>query len=196
MAMEQQDNELMKGEESENSDGITFGELKNSLKEVRHKKNLARLQHKMKAKLKIRPAHVNVETMIDHFESKGIEVNKESLRSRSKSRRKIGDLEDAADKAVDRALDSDGGSDIVDDANLAKEEQKLRGRKRKRDKSVNPEDYMDVDDEAVPKSSLKSRSMTPAQRKLSAQKQIRSMTKERREGSEPKRLPYKLVPEE
>ena len=38
--------------------------------------------------------------------------------------------------------------------------------------------------------------MTPAQRKLSAQKLIRSKTKDRREGTEPKRLPYKLVPEE
>ena len=38
--------------------------------------------------------------------------------------------------------------------------------------------------------------MTPAQRKLSAQKLVRSKTQERREGSEPKRLPYKLVPEE
>jgi len=55
---------------------------------------------------------------------------------------------------------------------------------------------MDVDEgEPRPKSSGK-RSLTPAQRKISAAKLIRSKTQERREGTEPKRLPYKLVPEE
>lgn len=43
---------------------------------------------------------------------------------------------------------------------------------------------------------MKKRNLTPAQRTVSAQKIIRSKTQERREGSEPKRLPYKLVPEE
>lgn len=38
--------------------------------------------------------------------------------------------------------------------------------------------------------------MTPAQRKISVGKLHRSKTAERREGSEPKRLPFKLVPEE
>ena len=54
---------------------------------------------------------------------------------------------------------------------------------------------MDSDEEGKPKSSGK-RSMTPAQRKASVGKIIRSKTAERREGSVPKRLPYKLVPEE
>ena len=126
LAMEQEENELMQGEESENSDGVTFGDLKNSLKEVRHKKEIKKLQHKMKAKLKARPKRVDVEEMIDHFESTGIAVNKESLRSRSKARRTLGDLEDAADKRVDRALgDSDDESDIVEgDEEMAAEEQK------------------------------------------------------------------------
>ena len=84
---------------------------------------------------------------------------------------------------------------------MAEEEAETRGRdrRRKRDKSVNPDDYMDVDDaendEDAPAGSKK-RTMTPAQRTTSAKKMIRSKTKERREGSEPKRLPYKLVPEE
>ena len=38
--------------------------------------------------------------------------------------------------------------------------------------------------------------MTPAQLKISAHKVLRSKSKDRREGSEPKRLAYKLVPEE
>lgn len=40
------------------------------------------------------------------------------------------------------------------------------------------------------------RSMTPSQRKISVQKTLRDRTASRREGSEPKRLDYKLVPEE
>jgi len=199
LAIEAQDNELMKGEESENSDGVDMGALKKSLKDVRHKTNMSRLQHKMKAKLKARPKRVDVEKMIDHFEKVGVPVNKESLRSRSKSRRSIGDLEAAADKNANRLLAdlSDDGEVIVDDK-IAAEEDKTRGRKRKRDKSVNPDDYkMDVDEEAPrAKSHKPGRSMTPVQRKASVGKLRRSLTKDRREGSEPKRLPYKLVPEE
>lgn len=40
------------------------------------------------------------------------------------------------------------------------------------------------------------RSMTPSQRKISVQKIIRDKTADRREGSMPKRLDYKPVPEE
>ena len=55
---------------------------------------------------------------------------------------------------------------------------------------------MDVDEDGDDGAPAGKRSMTPAQRTTSAKKIIRSKTKERREGSEPKRLPYKLVPEE
>ena len=78
---------------------------------------------------------------------------------------------------------------------MADEEAKARGRKRKRTKSVDSDEFMESDDDKA--SGIKTRrSMTPAQRKISAQKIIRSKTQDRREGSEPKRLPYKLVPEE
>lgn len=40
------------------------------------------------------------------------------------------------------------------------------------------------------------RSMTPAQRKMSAKKILRDRTASRREGSKPERLAYKIVPEE
>jgi len=40
------------------------------------------------------------------------------------------------------------------------------------------------------------RSMTPAQRKISAKKILRDRTASRREGSKPERLAYKIVPEE
>lgn len=35
-------------EDSENSDGITFADLKNSLKEVRNKKALKKMEHRLK----------------------------------------------------------------------------------------------------------------------------------------------------
>jgi len=55
--------------------------------------------------------------MQDHFESKGILVNKENLKARVKKRRSIADLENAADKSAKKALeDSDSDNDnMVDD---------------------------------------------------------------------------------
>lgn len=131
------------------------------------------------------------------MEAKGLEVNKETLKTRSKSRKTIAELEKAADERAKKILDdSDSDGDVMADALVASEEQKERGRKRKRNKSVDSDDYMDVDEQRTkPKSSGK-RSMTPAQRKVTAEKMVRSKTAERREGSEPKRLPYKPVPEE
>lgn len=87
---------------------------------------------------------------------------------------------------------------LVDNAELNAAEMETRGRKRRRERSVDPKDYaMDADEnQAAGSSGVKKRNLTPAQRTVSAQKIIRSKTKERREGSEPKRLPYKLVPEE
>ena len=165
----------MQGEESENSEGVTFADLKQSLKEVRSKKAIKKLQHKMKSKLKARPKRVGVEEMIDHFESTGIEVNKESLRSRSKVRRTLADLEGAADKNAERVLGSDDESDIEENEQMAEEELKARGRKRKRSKTDDSNDSMESDDEK-PTGVKTRRSMTPAQRKISAQKIIRSKT--------------------
>jgi len=88
----------------------------------------------------------------------------------------------------------------IDDERLANAEAETRGRKRKRERSINPDDYMDKEDDPMASAGgikvSSKRNMTPAQRTVSAQKIVRSMTKDRREGSEPKRLPYKLVPEE
>lgn len=182
-------------EESDNSDGVTFADLKSSLKEVRAKKAIKKLQHKMKAGKSVRTATVKLTEMVDKMESKGIAVNKDTLRARSKSRKSIAELEKNQDEKAKRVLDESGDESVVDDEQLAQDEQKERGRKRRRTRSVDSADFMDVDEGAKPKSSGK-RSMTPAQRKVTAAKMVRSKTAERREGSEPKRLPYKLVPEE
>lgn len=87
----------------------------------------------MKAKLKAKPKYKKTSEMIEHFEKKGIEVNKESLRSRSKSRRTIADLEKAQDALYEKAVcDSDDDmAPVVDDAKLAEEEAKSRGRNKR-----------------------------------------------------------------
>lgn len=60
----------------------------------------------------------------------------------------------------------------------------------------------DDDDKTGPEQAIRGslgknrKSMTPAQRKISVQKLLRERSASRREGSEPKRLQYKLVPEE
>jgi len=76
------------------------------------------------------------------------------------------------------ASDSDDGEMPVEDDGLNAAEMETRGRKRRRDRSVNPDDFMDVDEED--KGSMagqkKKRTMTPAQRTVSAQKIIRSKT--------------------
>lgn len=150
------------------------------------------LASKMKSKLKARRKIVKASDMIEHFESKGIQVNKESIRARSKSRRGIADLEDKADKNASKALDSDDDGNVMTDAGVASKEAELRGRKRRRAGSDADMDDSD-ENEAAGK---KGRSKTPAQLKISAHKILRSKSKDRREGSVPKRLPYKLVPEE
>jgi hypothetical protein len=183
-------------EDSDNSDGVTFADLKQSLKEVRGKKAIKKLQHKMKASKSVRKNKANLSEIVEKCEAKGVEVNKETLKTRSKSRRSIADLEKSADALAKKVLDeSESEGELVEDEEMVEKEQDRRGRKRRRDKSVDSDDYMDVDEGSKPKSSDK-RSMTPAQRKISAHKLVRSKTAERREGTEPKRLPYKLVPEE
>jgi len=165
---------------------------------VRADKALIKFNSKMKSKQRVHGKAIKTSEVIQKLEDKGFEVNKESLRSRSKSRRTIGDLENAADKLAQKALDSDSDADnIVMDDDLAKKEAKERGRKRKRTQSIDSEDLMDVDEGEGASSRQKvTRSMTPAQLKINAKKILRSKSKDRREGSEPKRLPYKLVPEE
>ena len=121
---------------------------------------------------------VGLTEMLDHFDEIGVPVNKESLRSRSKTRRGIADLESAQDRNAAAILNSEDEDDmVVEDDKLAAAEAETRGRKRRRDRSVNPDDFMDVDDEeAGSQAGQKKRNLTPAQRTVSAQKIIRSKT--------------------
>mmetsp|Transcript_24733 Transcript_24733/g.17431 ORF Transcript_24733/g.17431 Transcript_24733/m.17431 type:complete len:240 (-) Transcript_24733:132-851(-) len=193
--MEAQEDDLM-GEESSNSEGVELTDLKQSLKEVRDKKALYKLNHKMNAKLRAHPKNKKLSEMIDHFESKGIDINADSLRARSKSRRSIKDLEEAQSKLHKRVLDDSDDDDVMEDAEMNDEETNKRvGRKRTR--ATHSDDEMMLSDDGVEENKSKGRrSMTPAQRSVTAKKMHLERSQSRREGETPKRLIYKPVPEE
>jgi hypothetical protein len=186
-ALEAEEEELLKMEglaehlmHDEVIDGIANSELKESLKVVRGKKTLLKQEHKLKAKnTKFLRTH-DMSTVIEHFESKGVEINKDSLRSHSRTRRTISDLEGAKDALAKKALESDDESDIVDDEEMAGKEADARGRKRRRSTSPGALE-MEVDEENGVAAKT-GRTLTPAQRHISIQKRQRSLTAGRREG--------------
>jgi len=182
-ALEKEEEELLKMEgmqddlmNDEEIDGIKTSDLKLSLKEVRAKKAIYKMEHK----LKINRTHFNkkhdLTDVIEHMESKGIPVNKEKLRSHSKVRKSIKDLEDAQDKKANRLLaDSESDGDVVEDDEIAGREAENRGRKRKR--SSSPGDLMmEVDQDFGGSAKKSGRTMTPQQRHVSAQQKHRSLT--------------------
>ena len=120
--------------------------------------------------------------MEEHLEKKGIKANLESLRSRVKGRKSIGDLEGNQDRLASKALDDESGSEMedVDDVRI--------GRKRKRSMSDSSDQYdaLSGRNKSInPSTGKKRRSLTPAQLKITAQSKVRSMSKGRREGSVP-----------
>ncbi len=170
--MEADEAELMESEEEE--EGLTQGDMKRSLKEVRGKKTILKMQHKLKRNLRAKSKNRDIGEMEAHLESRGISVNKESLRNRIKSRKTIIDLEGNLDKGAKKAL-AESDDEIKDDDRV--------GRKRKR--SYSPDDgYMEVD-EGKGKSSKKStdntsakstRQLNPKQLKIRSQSRLRSMS--------------------
>lgn len=79
--MEENENEMMS---DTNSEGITEEELKKSLKEVRAKKTVLKMQHKLKKNLRARSKNKKLSVLEDHLEKKGINANLDSLRTRVK----------------------------------------------------------------------------------------------------------------
>jgi len=179
-------------------DGVATSELKEALDGVRNKKAIKKIEHKLKAKNRKHARQHDINDVIEHFEGKGVDINKESLRSHSKVRKTIKEIEAGQDRFANKALGyGTDESDVVDDEEMADAEAQERGRKRRK---INDEEDMDVDEEnGVPVSSKSAgkngRSMTPAQRHISAGKKIRSLTASRREGSTPARLAIKPVTE-
>ena len=212
--------------ESSDEDGITAKDLAAAVKKVRGKINIIKQRSMMKSKTRAVSRLKNLDEMTEALEKKGIDVNKDSLASRVKNIKRIGDLEDAQDKKARAELgiddDSDDDSDdLMSDEELKKEEMDKRGRRDrrkdereasapkkkvlgKRQASKHQDDIemnSDDDDGGIRKEIRGSkgklnRSMTPSQRKISAKKILRDRTASRREGSEPTRLDFKPVPEE
>jgi adenine C2-methylase RlmN of 23S rRNA A2503 and tRNA A37 len=76
--MERNENELM--EDEEDSDGVTEADLRRVLKEVRGKKAIIKMEHKMKKNLRARSKNKKLEDFEEHLEKKGINANIGSLR--------------------------------------------------------------------------------------------------------------------
>merc|ERR1712127_812904 len=119
---------------------------------------MGKMNHKLKAKNRVHARQHNLTEMIDDLESKGIAVNKESLRSRSKSRRTIAEIEAGQDRYAKDALDESDDGMVIDDAQMAKKESKDRGRLKKRTRTVDSD--IDMDDEMDKAAGKIGRSMT------------------------------------
>lgn len=185
LEMERDENELM--EDEDDDEEVTEAELRKAWQEVRSKKALIKLEHKMKKNLRARSKNKKLEDLEEHLEKKGIAANIDSLRQRVKNRRSIAELEGNQDKLKGKALVDEGESSDED-----MDEERV-GRKRRR--SISSDESMD--EEEKPSRSSKSRkSMTPAQLRIKSQSKVRALSQGRREGTTPRRDPNKIVPEE
>lgn len=86
LEMERGENQLM--QDADDSDDVTEVELRRSLKEVRGKKIIFKLNHKLKKNLRARSKNKKLEDFEEHLEKKGIDANLESLRARIKGSRR------------------------------------------------------------------------------------------------------------
>jgi len=95
LRMELEEDGLMgDGDEDLNEEGVTEEDLKRALKEVRGKKCVLKMKHKMKRNLRARSRNKNLDDLEEHLEKLGINVNKDSLKARVKTRKGIAELED------------------------------------------------------------------------------------------------------
>lgn len=85
-ALEEEEDKILKIEQAEkdahigdvsdeDSDGVTEDDLRKALKEVRGKKALLKLNHKLKKNLRARSKSKKLEDMEQHLEKKGIAAN-------------------------------------------------------------------------------------------------------------------------
>ena len=91
-------------EDEEDSDGVTEADLRRVLKEVRGKKAIIKMEHKMKKNLRARSKNKKLEDLEEHLEKKGINANIDSLRQRVKKRKTIGELEGNQDRLNSKAF--------------------------------------------------------------------------------------------
>ena len=91
-------------EDEEDSDGVTEADLRRVVKEVRGKKAIIKMEHKMKKNLRARSKNKKLEDFEEHLEKKGINANIDSLRQRVKKRKTIGELEGNQDRLNSKAF--------------------------------------------------------------------------------------------
>lgn len=83
----------------------------------------------LKLKSRVVKKTVNLSTMEEDLKAKGFDVNTESLRSRSKVRRSIADIEQGQDRLAGHVLDDSDDGDVIEDDDIAMQEADKRGRK-------------------------------------------------------------------
>jgi len=193
LKMEADQADLDSGDSEMDEAGITDDMLALAIKKVRGKKAILKEQHKLKSKRRAKSKLRKIGQMEQDLESKGIAVNKETLRERVRSRKTIMELEAAQEKRDGQFLDSDDeGGEMMGDDSEGEREAGARGRKRTR-KYVEEEDNAMEVEGVVDK---RKRTLTaPALKRVAASK-LRSFSQGRREGSTPRRDPIKNVTEE
>jgi len=141
------DNDAMEDDGSDSEeDGITMNNLTKSIDNVRCKINIIKQRSLLKARRRANSKIRNLEDFTADLKSKGIDVNVASLATRAKTRRTIDSLEDGQ-RAREKAVLGESGSDdddreLVEDKNMAIEEQQDRGRKAGRDDKFRSESVM------------------------------------------------------
>jgi len=82
-------------ESSSDEDGVSKADLDSAIKKVKGKINIIKLRSSLKCKRRANSKIRNLTEMSEKLESLGKNVNKESLATRVKNPKRIGDLEDA-----------------------------------------------------------------------------------------------------
>jgi len=167
------------GEMEEEEGEVGLADLERAVKEVRGKKSILKMQHKLKRNLRAKSKNKNIKDLEEHLERLGLNPNKESLQKRVKARKSIAELEANQDKLAKKVIEQEG----------EEEEKESRGRKRKRALSSDDEHMEEA------KSSKEGKRAVSAL-KIRSQSKARALSQGRREGSKPKRLAYKEEPEE
>ena len=132
LAMEGDNAAMEDDEDSSDEDGFTIDELQKTVEKVRGKINVIKTKHLLIAKRRAKSKIRNLDDMTKDLAARGISVNKESLATRVRNPRRIGDIEAEQDKKAKELLgdSSDDADDaVIDDDKLRDEEQKYRGRK-------------------------------------------------------------------
>lgn len=149
-ALEKEEDEILKMEaekaeeigESSDEDGVTAKDLAAAVKKVRGKITIIKQRSMMKSKTRAVSKLRNLDELTEQLEKRGIDVNKESLASRVKNIKRIGELEEAQEKKAKAELgysdDSDDDSDdMMSDDETRKAEMETRGRRDRREMERN-----------------------------------------------------------